>query len=404
MHINILKGLGISLGAIFAFFLLLFVSMSIFNSPTYAWRVLRYGQSDTQDYKIFPERAIANISTYSSLPRGHAGTTYEVEYPYDGGIRKEKLGDLLERTDTKAFLIIKDDQLIFETYLNSSRDGINTSFSSAKSFNSALIGASIIDGYITSVKDPVVKYIPEIAGRGLDSLTIRDLLLMNSGIRYVEGSELPFYYAPFADDALTYYPPDLREVALNVRASGTPIGAAFHYNNYHPLLEGMILERATGMHVAQYLQERFWKPMGAEFPASWSLDSQSSGFEKMESGINARAVDYARFGLIFLHNGFWNGVQILPESWVHESTQPLRPDPRTWETSAFWPDYGGYYKYHWWGINNLDDSYDFYAHGRYDQIIYVAPRKNVVVVRLGNAPDNKLAWPLVIHNLVDQFP
>ena len=143
--------------------------------------------------------------------------------------------------------------------------------------------------------------------------------------------------------------------------------------------------------------------MGAEFPASWSLDSETSGFEKMESGINARAIDYARFGLIFLHNGFWNRTQILPESWVRESTEPLRPDPRTWESASFWPEIGGYYKYHWWGINNADGSYDYWAHGRYDQIIYVAPRKNVVIVRLGDAPDPSVSWPLVIYDIVDQL-
>jgi CubicO group peptidase (beta-lactamase class C family) len=403
MSRTVLKWLGIVLGIMVLLISIFFLAMSVTQSPTYAWRILRYGESDTQDYRIFPERPILNGDTYSLLPRGEQGTPYEVEYPYDGGTRKETLDELLSRSDTRAFLIVKDDQLIFETYLSSSQNDINTSFSSAKSFNSAMIGAAIADGYIDSVDDPVIKYIPEITGRSLDKLTIRDLLLMNSGIQYAEGGELPFYKTPFADDALTYYSSDMRKTALKVRASGTPIGEAFHYNNYHPLLEGLIIERVTGMHVAEYLQERFWKPMGAEFAASWSLDSKASGFEKMESGINARARDYARFGLIFLHNGTWNGVQILPEEWVRESTEPLRPDPRTWETMAYWPNYNGYYKYHWWGINNPDGSYDFYAHGKYDQIIYVAPRKNVVVVRLGNAPDDKLMWPLAIHNIVDQM-
>lgn len=387
-----------------ALFLTLFVAMSIANSPTYAWRVLRYLESDTQDYKIFPERVIANDTTYSLIERGGQGTPYEVEYLYDGELRTETLDDLLKRTDTRAFLIIKDDQLIFETYLESSRQEINTSFSSAKSFNSALIGAAIADGYIGSVNDPVIKYIPEIKGRGLDELTIRDLLLMNSGIEYVHDDESPFYQVPFGDDAFTYYSPDLRKIALSVQASGAPIGETFRYNNYHPLLEGLIIERTTGMHVAEYLQERFWKPMGAEFPASWSLDSEASGFEKMESGINARAIDYARFGLIFLHNGFWNGAQILPEAWVAESTQPLRPDPRTWELVPNWTGYTRYYKYHWWGLDNPDGTYDFYAHGKFDQIVYVAPRKNVVIVRLGNAPDENVRWPMVIHNLIDQLP
>jgi len=395
------KSIGILLGIIVLFFAILFIALSLFNSPTYAWRILRYGQSDIGDVNIFPERPILNGETVSGIERGDQSTPYEVEYPYPQETRKESLDELLRRTGTRAFLIVKDDRLIYETYLESSQKEVNTSFSSAKSFNSALIGAAIADGKIGSVDDPLIDYVPEIAGRGLDRLTIRDLLLMNSGIRYVEGDELPFYYVPFADDPLTYYPPDLRKVGLSVEASGAPIGEAFHYNNYHPLLEGIILERVTGMHVAEYLQEKFWKPMGAEFPASWSLDSEASGFEKMESGINARAIDFARFGLIFLHNGFWNGVQILPESWVRESTEPLRPDPRSWETMSWWPDYGGYYKYHWWGINNPDGSYDFYAHGRYDQIIYVASRKDVVIVRLGDRLDEKVMWPLVLHNLVD---
>jgi len=405
MFKRIIKALGIVLALFAAVVVGYLAAMSITNSPTYTWRVVRYGQSDTQDYKIFPSRPIEKGSVTSLIPRGHQGTPNEVEYTYQGITHKQTLEELLKSTNTKAFLILKDDKLIYETYLNSSENDIDTSFSSAKSFNSALIGAAIADGYITSVNDPVIKYIPEIAGRGLDALTVRDLLMMNSGVRYVEGGELPFYQAPFADDVVTYYSSDMRKAALSVQASDSPIGKAFHYNNWHPLLEGLIIERATGMHVAEYLQERFWKPMGAEFPASWSLDSKATGFEKMESGINARARDFARFGLIFLHNGYWNGVQILPEQWVRESTSPLRPDPRTWETMSDWPDYNGYYKYHWWGINNADGSYDFYAHGRYDQMIYIAPRKNVVIVRLGQTPSDipLAAWPLALHNIVDQL-
>jgi hypothetical protein len=230
-----------SLGIVALLLVTLFIALSIFNSPTYAWRLLRYGQSDIGDVNIFPERAVLNGETVSVIEPGNEAMPSEVEYPYIDGMRTENLEELFQRTGTRAFLIIKDDQLIYETYLQSSREEVNTSFSSAKSFDSALIGAAIADGYIGSVNDPVIQYIPEIAGRGLDELTVRDLLLMNSGIRYVEGSELPFYYAPFADDPLTYYPPDLRKVALSVKASGTPIGQAFRYNNYHPLLEGIIL-------------------------------------------------------------------------------------------------------------------------------------------------------------------
>ncbi len=380
-----------------------FLAASLIESPAYTWRLIRYGESDINDHLIFPTREIENGSDVSEIPAMSGAVPSEVESLYKGEMRSEKLEEFLERTGTRAFLIIKDDALIYEKYFNSSRDAINTSFSAAKSFNSALIGAAISDGYITSVEDKVIEYIPEIAGRGLDDLTIRDLLLMNSGVRYKERSELPFYNLLLADDARTYYSTDMRKLAMSVKPDNTTIGEAFHYNNFYPLLEGLILERATGMHVAMYLQERFWKPMGAEYPASWSLDSESSGFEKMESGINARALDFARFGLIFLHNGLWNGTQILPEDWVAESTQPLNLDTRDWGMQSFWPQIGGYYKYHWWGFDYGDGSYDFFAHGKFDQLIYIAPRKNTVIVRLGDAPDNNVVWPIVLANLVDQL-
>jgi CubicO group peptidase (beta-lactamase class C family) len=382
----------------------LFVAMSVTESPTYAWRLLRHGESDIEDERIFPSRAIQNPSAFSRVDVAPLSVTLDAEVPAPGGTQREPLEGLLARTGTRAFLIIQDDRLVYERYLGSARDSAHTSFSSAKSVNSALIGAAIADSYIDSVDDPVIRYVPELAGRGLDALTIRDLLLMNTGIRYEYNDDLPFWRVPFADDALTYYAADLREIALRAERGGSPIGEGFRYNNYHPLLEGLILERATGRHVAEYLQERLWKPMGAEFPASWSLDSEASGFEKMESGLNARALDFARFGLLFLHEGHWNGRQILPQAWVSESTRPLRPDRRRWESSADWPARGGYYKYHWWGLNNQDGSYDFFAHGKFDQIVYVAPRKNVVIVRLGDALDPDVRWPLVLQKLLDAIP
>lgn len=140
--------------------------MSIFDSPTCAWRILRYGESSINDVHIFSKRVIKNGVTYSPIERDHVGTPYEVEYPFQGEARKEILDDLLKRTGTRAFFIIKEDKLIFETYLDSPRKEVNTSLSTVKSFSSALIGAAIADGKIGSVNDPVIQYIPEISCRG----------------------------------------------------------------------------------------------------------------------------------------------------------------------------------------------------------------------------------------------
>ena len=133
---------------------------------------------------------------------------------------------------------------------------------------------------------------------------------MASGIRYEERG------MPWSDDALTYYGTDLRAAAVSSTITGPP-GRVFHYNNFHPLLLGLVLERTTGVPVSNYLQERLWKRLGMEAPASWSLDSERSGFEKLESGLNARAIDFAKFGRLYLNRGHWEGEQsFLPAGWT----------------------------------------------------------------------------------------
>jgi len=268
---------------------------------------------------------------------------------------------------------------LYENYFNgATQDSIVTSFSMAKSFTSALVGIAIDEGHIHSVADPITDYLPELVERdpAFTNITIRDLLLMSSGIHY---AEFPFVNG---DDAKTYYYPDLRDLALNqTKIDGTP-GDFFLYNNYHPLLLGLILERATGQPVADYLAQKIWQPMGAASAGSWSLDAR--GFEKMESGINGRALDFAKFGRLFLHEGNLEGEQIIPATWVQESTsQDITL------SDAYYPDWfrdsmpNGFYKYMWWGLARDGQADDFAALGNHGQYIYVSPHKNWIIVRHG---------------------
>ena len=156
--------------------------------------------------------------------------------------------------------------------------------------------------------------------RGSHGITLADLLTMASGLRYEESS-FPF---PWGDDTYTYYGTDLRSEALDRTEVEGPPGERWHYNNYNPLLLGLVLERATGESVSEQMSRRLWRPLGAASDASWSLDSDESGFEKLESGVNATALDYARFGLLFLHGGRWNGRRIVSRRWVRCGDR--RPD------------------------------------------------------------------------------
>lgn len=242
-----------------------------------------------------------------------------------------------------------------------------TSFSIAKSFASALVGIAISEGYVGSVEDPITKYVPELLEQDprYQNITLRHLLTMSSGIRYGE------YSMPWSDDTATYYAPDLRAVAISSPIVGKP-GQEFHYNNFHPLLLGLVLERATGRHVAQYPEEKLWRPLGMEAPGSWSLDSEQSGFEKMESGLNGRAIDFAKFGRLFLNKGEWNGTQLIPAKWVDQST---RRDTTT--------DPAPHYQYFWWVNTKVTSNHHFYAFGKHGQYIYLVPEQNLMFVRFG---------------------
>jgi len=398
--------------------LFVIVSTGAVASPDYALfaaRLIAWGRSDVRDYEKFPSRAINNAPPGFSFKKDLAPAHFtRVEYTYQGQPKQADFDQFLQSTGTTAFIVIKDDTIRYEGYFNGyQRDSIVTLFSATKSFDSALIGIAIDEGYIRSANDPLTDYLPELRGKGLDAITIRHLLTMSSGIQYVEEQRVFPLLIPLSDDAKTYSFPNLRKLALEVKPDAEPPGTSFHYNNYYPLLLGMILERTTHQSVAGYLQDKIWKPLGMEYPASWSLDSEVSGFEKMESGINGRAIDFAKFGRLFLNQGNWNGRQIISEAWVRESTTPDPDNHRAWHpgsilgfSDAAYPEYHngkGYYKYLWWGRLRGDSAYDFFARGIYGQRIYVSPQKNTIIVRFGMEYGQLDSWQDVLQNVADKL-
>jgi CubicO group peptidase (beta-lactamase class C family) len=365
----------------------------------YTSRVLTWGFSDIHDYEKFPSRIVNNAAPTFFFKQGTTPASLAtIEYRYKGQVHRDGFDQFLESTGTTAFIVIRDDTIVYEKYFNGyQRDSINTSFSAAKSFVSTLVGIAIDEGFIGSVDYPITMYLPELRGRGFDDITIRHLLKMSSGIKY---QEFPFLNG---DDAKTYYFPDLRWLALKDTSVTGPPGQQFLYNNYHPLLLGLILERATHQSVAGYLEQKIWKPLGMEFPASWSLDSAQSGFEKMESGINARAIDFAKFGRLLLNKGNWNGEQIVSETWVNEATLPASASPQFWNISDWAQSERVYYGYMWYARLKQDGSSDFWAWGRYGQLIYIAPQDKIVIVRFGSQDGAVDSWPDILQTVVNMI-
>jgi CubicO group peptidase (beta-lactamase class C family) len=259
----------------------------------------------------------------------------------------------------------------------------------AKSFISLLIGAAIDDGLILGVDDPMTEYIPELKERNPDfeKITIKNLLEMRSGLAY-NTSYIPgtYIHAPWHDEAIGYYHPNVRKLLLKKVDIAHEPGKSFQYNNYNTSYLGLIIERATNKTVSEYLQEKLWSQV-MEYDALFSIDSKKSGFEYMPSRLIARAIDYARFGRLFLKEGNWNGKQVISKDWVLESTRENKSIPRD-----IYPDWFGgdncnhvYYNYQWWGHANCDSTFQFAASGNLGQNIYVIPEKEIIIVHCGNS-------------------
>lgn len=173
----------------------------------------------------------------------------------------------------------------------------------------------------------------------------------------------------------------------------------FFYNNYHPLLLGIILERTTGMHMADYFQKKIWEKIGAEYDASWSLDSEASGFEKMESGLNFRSIDYAKIGSMLLHGGKWNGNILVSEDWLRRSTIAIKPLEQSDIDSEFLKGVNIGYQYMRYSAENDKGGHDFFSAGKYGQYIYISPENDAVIVRTGMSEGSVDWWPDVFKQI-----
>ncbi|MBK8905291.1 MAG: serine hydrolase [Anaerolineaceae bacterium] len=381
-------------------FLFLAIAMLVY-SPLYVYRTLAWRESDAFDWQKYPAHP---LQAAPDAYHFEAAPDPRVEELFEQLSGTDDWDGFLEANSTQAFIVIQDGVVLYENYFNDTQqDSIVTSFSVAKSFTSALIGIAIDEGYIESVDDPITTYLPELAERDprFNEITIRHLLLMASGLEYEEFRPLLFN----SDDILTSYYPDQRKISLENTHIIDPPGEYFRYNKYHPQLLGMILERATGMPVTEYLQTRIWDRLGMEFDGSWSTDSEASDFEKMETGVNARAIDFAKFGVLFLNDGRWQGEQVISQAWVEESTGPLLPENYTDYYSEWFLSLPGqaYYQLMWWGMAR-EDSYDFAAEGDKGQYIYVSPAKNLVIVRNGidfGIPSEE--WVRLFYKFASQY-
>lgn len=319
--------------------------------------------------RLFPTRTVRHASTPMPLPPAPTplGTV-----SFSSGGKRYDLDDYLELNRVAGLLVLKDGRIKLEKYRfgNSERTRW-MSMSIAKSITSTLVGAALKQGYIKTLSDNVTRYVPSLRGSAYEGVSVRDVLMMASGVRWDET-----YTDPRSDRRrlleaqISQVPGSAMAIMKTLPRAAAP-GTVNNYNTGETLVAGEIVRSAVGKPLATYLSERIWNRFGMEADAKWWLDS-NDGHEIGGSGLSATLRDYGRFALFLLNGGIAGGEPILPDGWSREATSPktLR---------------GGkplHYGYLWWTPTTAASQRDgaYAAEGIFGQSIYINPAARVVIV------------------------
>ncbi|WP_299412185.1 serine hydrolase [uncultured Sulfitobacter sp.] len=324
------------------------------------------------------EKIVQNFSNMDAafltvpVPRGD-GPTAELPYGPDA-VLPPQVADWAEARDVTALVVLKDGQIVHESYYKGTApEDLRISWSVAKSYLSALFGVLLQEGAIASLDDPVTRYAPALVGGAYDGASIRNVLNMASGVTFDED------YLDQSSDInrmgrVLALGGSMDEFAAGISETFTNAGEMWKYVSIDTHVLSMVVRGATGRPIAALLSEKVIAPMGLEQTPYYLTDGFGTAF--VLGGLNLTTRDYARMGQMFLQNGRYNGVQIVPEDWVAASTVPSAP------TAVGAIGYG----YQWWIPQGAVDG-EFMARGIYGQYVYVNRTRGVVIAT--NAADRR---------------
>jgi CubicO group peptidase (beta-lactamase class C family) len=234
--------------------------------------------------------------------------------------------DYLARTPTTGLLIARGDTIFVERYQygRTDRDRL-TSFSMAKTVTAMLVGIAIAEGLIRSIDDLAGIYVRELAATEYGRTSVRHLLQMSSGVHFSEDYDGHDDFATLRANTYRLQGAGGPSALIPFNQRDVPPGTRFSYSSAETQVLGLVLARATGRPVAEYLEQKIWRPMGAEADATWLVDN--AGQEATYGCLNAVLRDWARMGLLLAHDGDWRGRQLIPASWVLEATTVREDQP-----------------------------------------------------------------------------
>ena len=333
-------------------------------------------------------------STGVSLSAQNSSLLLPRSTPEAQGISAGAILDFVEAADAQSvttnaiqsFMLVRHGQVVAEGWWSPYGPDIpHKMFSLSKSFTSTAVGLAIADGKL-SLDDPVLSFFPEDAPTNptpyLKAMRVRDLLIMSSGQSSNTVAELgvtmrdSFYSGESLTKAFLAAPVDFKP------------GILFIYNTPGTYMLSAIVQKVTGQTVFDYLKPRLFEPLGIENP-TW--DTSPQGITYGGIGLNIRTEDIARFGLLYLHKGEWNGKQLVPAAWVEMAT--ARQTSNGSDPKSDW-DQG--YGYQFWRCRHGLYRGD----GAFGQFCIVMPDQDAVVAITSGTRNMQAIMDLVWDKLL----
>lgn len=308
----------------------------------------------------------------------------------------------LEATATDALVILQDGAIVCEYYANGMTAQTPHIIMSASKSITGLIAGILAGRGTLDLDAEVTTLLPEIAATAYRGATLRQMLDMRTGI--VLDLEATRAYAAAAGwDALApdQPPSDLKSFYQSLSIKPLPHGGSFRYSSANTDLLGWAIERASGRRFAQLVSELIWQPLGAEQPASITLDR--GGLARATGGFSMTARDFARIGQMLLDGGAREERTIVPSAWIDDLWR--NGDRAAWKTGEWqklFPYRSMSYRGGWYVVD--DEPQTMFAMGIHGQNLFVDPANRLVIAKLSSqgAPVDNAAWA-VTHRALPEL-
>lgn len=308
-------------------------------------------------------------------PKDLSSVTYDAVFKYT-------LKEHVDKNSVIGLMVVHDGKIVDQHFRFERRDTDQfTSFSMAKSLISIMIGIAFDEGLIKSLDDPAARYTDRINKSSYGKISIRSLLRMSSGVPFDGGTngKTDNYYF---DQALRFSSnSSVIQVLNNVQRASFNVGAKFNYANIETTVLAEVLRGATGKSVCQFMQEKLWEPIGAEYDSWWATDSL--GNELGYAFFNATQFDFAKIAVMLANQGVINGKRIVSAEYVDQATNVERqPDGFKFNQAQMGTGYG----YQFW-LREKPGRY--FMQGAYGQ--YIGIDRDTKTILIINASDNNEA-------------